>query len=85
MDNVDNDVALFNWKFIGHGVQGSCNHQVRKPHTTLQECVAFCTKKRQDSGAAWNGFSWDITTGYCVCNENDVGHHEDKNHLHFKI
>ena len=85
VDNVDNDVALFNWKFLGHGYQGSASHYVVKYHTTLQECLAFCTKKRQDSGAAWNGFWWYVPNGECWCFENETGHREDKNFLHFKV
>ena len=87
VDNVDNDVHIswFNWKFIGHGYYRSVSHCVEKFHTTLQECIEFCTKKRLDSGAAWNGLSWDLNNGRCVCNENDVGHTESASYLHFKI
>ena len=85
MDNVDNDVVLFNWKLIGYGYRESYSQQVDKYHTTFQECVAFCTKKRQDSGVSWNGFSWYVPDGQCKCFENDRGHHEDSNHLHFRV
>ena len=87
VDNVDNDVHIswFNWKLIGHGYQGSCSGHIFKDHTTLQECMAFCTKKRQDSGAAWNGCWWYLPSGECGCNENDVGHTEYGNYLHFKM
>ena len=87
MDKVDNDVAIswFNWKFIGHGYWGSVGHQVVKYHITLQECFSLCTKKREDSGAAWNGLHWSPSTGECACNENDVGHTESADWLHFKM
>ena len=87
VDNVDNDVHIswFNWKFIGHGHQGSCSGQVTKSHTTLQECVAFCAKKRQYSGAKWNGLWWYVPNGECGCNENETGHTESANHLHFRM
>ena len=87
VDKVDNDVALswLPWKFIGHGYWGSLSHFVIKEHTTLQECVAFCTKKRLDSGTKWNGFHWYLPNDGCSCTENDVGHTEDADHLHFKI
>ena len=93
MDNVDNDVtscnmvtSWFNWKFIGYGYQGSLSHQIfYKYGTTLPQCIAFCTKKRQDSGAAWNGLDWVPSDGQCNCNENDVGHTDGSNSLHFKV
>ena len=82
---VDNVNPWLPWKLIGHGYQGSYTNAVYKEHTTLQECVAFCTKKRQESGAAWNGFCWEVPNGYCQCNENETGHNEDSNFLHFKV
>ena len=87
VDNVDDYVVLswLPWKFIGHGYQGSYSHDVHKYHTTLQECIAFCTKKRQDSGAAWNGFYWYAPNGQCGCKENETGHTEDSRFLHFKF
>ena len=87
VDNVDDYVVLswLPWKFIGHGYQGSYSDFVSKYTATLQECVAFCAKKRQDSGAAWNGLDWDLRGGECFCNENDVGHTKFSNSLHFRI
>ena len=85
VENVDKDVALFNWKLFGLGYRGSYSREVTKYHTTLQECFAFCTKKRQNSGPAWNGFYWGLSNGQCGCNENDVGHYESSNNLHFKV
>ena len=87
VDNVDNDVHIswFNWKFIGHGYQASHGKYVVKYHTTLQECVAFCIKKRQDSGSAWNGLDWDHRDGACCCHENDGGHTENPDYLHFRV
>ena len=82
MDNVN---PWLPWKFIGHGNYGSCSHQALKEHTTLQEWIAFCTRKRQDSGATWNGLYWYAPSGVCACMENETGHHEDKNYLHFKV
>ena len=82
VDNVD---PWLPWKFIGNGYQGYASHQVYKSHTTLQECIAFCAKKRQDSGAAWNGLYWRLPDGVCTCNENENGHTESSNNLHFKI
>ena len=77
----------YGWKFIGYGNQGDASRQVVKGQTTLQECVTFCTKKRQDSGLAWNGFAWNQVDGqrWCTCNENDVGHTESVTHIHFRI
>ena len=74
---VDNVNPWLPWKFIGRGYEGSYGHSVYKEHTTLQECIAFCTKKRQDSGAKWNGFDWHLRDGLCCCYENDVGHTEE--------
>ena len=94
VNDVDTDVVTSvltswmnpHWKLIGHGYQGSCGHQVGKLHTTLQECVTFCTQKRQESGPAWNGFNWNQSGDqHCTCNEYDVGHSEDADFLHFKI
>ena len=85
VDNVDNGVAFLNWRLIGHGYQKSLKEQVSKYSTTLHECIAFCTKKRQESGAAWNGFLWYLPTGQCFSNKNDVGHAENKDNLHFKV
>ena len=78
--------SWFNWKFIGHGYQGSLSHQIFYSYgTTLQQCISFCAKKRQESGAAWNGLDWTPSTGQCNCNENDVGHTENSAYLHFRI
>ena len=85
MENVDKDVVLFNWKFVGNGHQGHFSGRVRKDHTTLQECIAICTKKRQDSGAAWNGLWWYVPDGQCICNENETGHTENSDFVHFKV
>ena len=82
VDNVD---PWLPWKFIGHGLRSSRRDVVLKYGTTLQECVAFCTKKRQDSGATWNGLYWRVPDGVCTCNENENGHTENSNCLHFKI
>ena len=95
MDNVDDNVisfsmvpSWFNWKLVGHGTDRYRGERVTNYHTTLQECVAFCTKKRQDSGTAWNGFDWRATgyrKGECGCNENDTGHLFDANSFHFRV
>ena len=58
MDNVDDNMVSFNWKFIGHGHRVDREQEVVIYHTTLQQCLAFCTKKRQDSGPMWNGVYW---------------------------
>ena len=85
--NIETQIAFswLPWKFNGHGYQGSCGHQVGKDDTTLQECIAFCTKKRQDSGPTWNGLWWDLTKGQCNCNENETGLTEHPDYLHFKV
>ena len=56
--NVDNDVVSFDWKFLGHGYPPTVRESICKYTPTLQECVEVCTKKRKDSGGAWNDLRW---------------------------
>ena len=78
----------YGWKFYGYGYRGSDSQQVQTRGTTLQQCIEFCTKKRQDSGASWNGLWWIQSgnrKGECSCNENETGHRENPIFLHFKF
>ena len=85
---VDDDVVTSYWKFIGNGWFKSYSGQVKKYGTTLQQCITFCTKKRQESGASWNGMWWIQSgnrKGECGCNNSETGHQENPIFLHFKV
>ena len=96
MDNVERYVVTtLPWKFVGYGWQESRAGNVEKKHTTLKECFAFCSKRREELGATWNGLWWIKSAGKtekgregeCSCNENDQGHgyNEYTNFLHFRV
>ena len=85
VDNVDNDVVSFNWKFLGHGCPPTARESFYKHTTTLQECIEVCIKKRKDSGGAWNDLRWRQPNGECGCFENGTGHIENANDFHFRV